>query len=249
MSADFHSHDSDGATVSGRVYTLPESAPSVAATLPAHPAVQGPERLFRYRVLKRIMDIGLVLLASPLILLLTLLIAIAIRIGSPGPIFFTHRRIRRHGAFFTMCKFRTMCVNSAEVLERHLAAHPDARVEWQRFHKLRDDPRVTPVGQFLRRTSLDELPQLWNVFCGSMSLVGPRPIVAAEVEKYGDFFADYCLVKPGLTGLWQISGRSGVGYEERVQFDRQYARTWSLGGDLIILVKTLRAVLHQDGAY
>ncbi len=231
------------------MYTLPETVSSVAVGLPAHPAVLGPERLFRYRVLKRLMDIALVVLASPLILLLTLAIATAIRIGSPGPIFFTHRRIRRHGAFFTMCKFRTMCANSAEVLERHLAADPEACLEWRRFHKLRDDPRVTLVGRFLRRTSLDELPQLWNVFTGSMSLVGPRPIVAAEVEKYGEYFSDYCLVKPGLTGLWQISGRSGVGYEERVQFDRKYARTWSLSGDWVILFKTLRCVIHQDGAY
>jgi Undecaprenyl-phosphate galactose phosphotransferase WbaP len=249
MSADFHSNDSDGATVGGRVFTVPDSTTAPAATLPAHPAVLGPERLFRYHVIKRLLDIFLVLLASPLILLLALVIAAAIRIGSPGPIFFSHRRIRRHGAFFTMWKFRTMCVNAAEVLEEHLAANPEARSEWLKFHKLRDDPRVTPIGKLLRRTSLDELPQLWNVFTGSMSLVGPRPIVAAEVEKYGQFFADYCLVKPGVTGLWQISGRSGVGYEERVQFDRKYARTWTLRGDLLILIKTLRCVIHQDGAY
>ena len=249
MSADFHSHDSDGATVGGRVYSLPESIPSSAAGLPAHPAGLGPERLFRYRVIKRLFDICMVLLASPLLLLVTLLIAAAIRIGSPGPIFFSHRRIRRHGAFFTMLKFRTMCANSAEVLETHLAANPSARIEWQQFHKLRDDPRVTPIGRFLRRTSLDELPQLWNVLSGTMSLVGPRPIVAAEVEKYGEYFADYCLVKPGISGLWQISGRSGVGYQERVQFDRKYARTWSLTGDMLILIKTLRCVIHQDGAY
>jgi Undecaprenyl-phosphate galactose phosphotransferase WbaP len=249
MSADFHSNDSDGATVGGRVFTLPDSTTSPTPTLPVHPAVLGPERLFTYHVVKRALDILLVLIASPLLLLLTLAIAVAIRIGSPGPIFFSHRRIRRHGAFFTMWKFRTMCVNSAEVLEEHLASDPIARVEWQRFHKLRNDPRVTPVGRFLRRTSLDELPQLWNVFTGSMSLVGPRPIVAAEVEKYGEYFADYCLVKPGITGLWQISGRSGVGYAERVQFDRKYARTWSLRGDVIILFKTLGCVLDQDGAY
>jgi len=108
---------------------------------------------------------------------------------------------------------------------------------------------VTRVGQFLRRTSLDELPQLWNVMTGSMSLVGPRPIVAAEVEKYGDFFADYCLVKPGITGLWQISGRSNVTYPERVQLDRSYAHNWSLSGDVKILAKTFTSVMDQDGAY
>ena len=141
------------------------------------------------------------------------------------------------------------CVNSAEVLENYLAAHPSARAEWKKDHKLKNDPRVTKVGEFLRRTSLDELPQIWNVLTGSMSLVGPRPIVAAEVEKYGECFADYCTVKPGVTGLWQISGRSRVSYPERVLLDRQYARTWSLSGDLRILVCTLSSVVNQDGAY
>ena len=111
------------------------------------------------------------------------------------------------------------------MLEDYLKLHPSARAEWLQSHKLKDDPRVTRVGCFLRRTSLDELPQLWNVLTGSMSLVGPRPIVAAEVERYGEFFADYCLVKPGLTGLWQVSGRSKTTYDERVQIDRKYART------------------------
>ena len=148
-----------------------------------------------------------------------------------------------------MWKFRTMCVNSAEVLENYLAAHPDARAEWKKDHKLKHDPRVTKVGEFLRRTSLDELPQIWNVITGSMSLVGPRPIVAAEVEKYGECFADYCKVKPGVTGLWQVSGRSRVSYPERILLDRQYARTWSLTGDLRILIRTLSSVVNQDGAY
>ena len=177
------------------------------------------------------------------------LIAAAIRVSSPGPIFFFHRRIRAHGAFFSMWKFRTMCVNSAEVLENYLAAHPEARAEWRQTHKLQNDPRVTPVGTFLRRTSLDELPQFWNVFTGSMSLVGPRPIVAAEVEKYGEFFADYCTVKPGLTGLWQVSGRSKVSYGERVQFDRRYAQEWSFFGDIRILFRTVISVVKQDGAW
>jgi lipopolysaccharide/colanic/teichoic acid biosynthesis glycosyltransferase len=189
------------------------------------------------------------MLSAPVLLVVFAAIAVAIRLGSPGPIFFSHRRIRCHGDFFSMWKFRTMCVNSSQVLEDHLAAHPDARQEWRKSHKLQNDPRVTPIGNFLRRTSLDELPQLWNVLTGSMSLVGPRPIVAAEVEKYGPFFADYCLVKPGLTGLWQVSGRSRTTYSERVQLDRTYAKSWSLLGDLKILVKTLFSVVNQDGAY
>ncbi len=227
----------------------PPKRPTRTSTQPASSHLDGPRHLFRYRVLKRAMDIFLILAISPLLLLIVSLIAAAVRLSSEGPIFFSHRRIQRHGAFFTMWKFRTMCVNSSEVLEAYLASDPAARIEWRKTHKLKRDPRVTRVGEFLRRTSLDELPQLWNVLTGTMSLVGPRPIVAAEVEKYGEFFADYCLVKPGITGLWQVSGRSSCTYPERVQLDRRYARTWSLRGDIVILFKTLSAVLNQDGAY
>jgi lipopolysaccharide/colanic/teichoic acid biosynthesis glycosyltransferase len=177
------------------------------------------------------------------------LVSLLVMISSPGPIFYSHRRIRRHGAFFSMWKFRTMCVNSAEVLEEYLSQNPNARAEWNRDHKLRHDPRITPIGSFLRRYSLDEFPQLWNVLAGHMSLVGPRPIVAAEVEKYGDSFECYCRVKPGLTGLWQVSGRSEVTYDERVALDCDYVNHWSLRRDLKILLKTFRAVLKQDGAY
>ncbi len=208
-----------------------------------------PEQLFRYRVVKRGVDLTLVALCLPVLLLLIASIALAIRLTSPGPIFFSHRRIRGHGRFFSMWKFRTMCVNSSEVLESYLAVNPEARAEWRKTHKLKCDPRVTKVGDFLRRTSLDELPQLWNVLTGSMSLVGPRPIVAAEVEKYGDYFADYCLVKPGVTGLWQVSGRSQLTYPERVQLDRRYAHQWSLTMDCKILLRTLSSVANQDGAY
>ena len=227
------------------------SSSSVAGThfRPALPAAESPERLFRYRVVKRGVDLALVLLCLPALLLLIATIALAIRLTSPGPIFFSHRRIRGHGRFFSMWKFRTMCVNSSEVMETFLAANPQARAEWRKTHKLKNDPRVTPVGEFLRRTSLDELPQLWNVVTGTMSLVGPRPIVAAEVEKYGEFFADYCLVKPGVTGLWQVSGRSQISYPERVQLDRHYAHHWSLLADLKILLRTLSSVANQDGAY
>ena len=230
-------------------FYLPE-VPAVASYGPrTGNSVRSPERLFRYRVVKRGLDISLVLLCLPLLLLMIASIALAIRVTSPGPIFFSHRRIRGHGRFFSMWKFRTMCVNSAEVLETHLAASPAARAEWRKDHKLKFDPRVTRVGEFLRRTSLDELPQIWNVLTGSMSLVGPRPIVAAEVEKYGDFFADYCLVKPGVTGLWQVSGRSQLSYPERVQLDHHYAHHWTLTADLRILCRTLSSVVNQDGAY
>jgi lipopolysaccharide/colanic/teichoic acid biosynthesis glycosyltransferase len=142
-----------------------------------------------------------------------------------------------------------MCVNSAEVIEEYLARHPEARAEWNHTHKLRDDPRITPIGSFLRRYSVDELPQLWNVLTGQMSLVGPRPIVAAEVEKYGECFDCYCRVKPGLTGLWQISGRSTLSYETRVALDCEYVEHWSLGRDVGILSKTYSSVVNQDGAF
>jgi Undecaprenyl-phosphate galactose phosphotransferase WbaP len=208
-----------------------------------------PAQLFRYRVVKRCLDLILVIVAMPVLLPLFAIIGVLMMWSSPGPIFFSHRRIRKNGVFFSMWKFRTMCVNSAEVLEEYLKTHPEARAEWYSVRKLRHDPRITPLGAFLRRFSLDELPQVWNVLTGAMSLVGPRPIVAAEVEKYGDNFQCYCRVKPGLTGLWQVSGRSELSYDARVALDCTYVQRWSLTRDLVILMKTFKAVINQDGAY
>jgi Undecaprenyl-phosphate galactose phosphotransferase WbaP len=208
-----------------------------------------PASLFSYRVIKRWIDVAFVVLITPVLIPLMLLVAATVKLSSPGPVFYSHRRIRRNGEFFSMWKFRTMCQNSAEVLELYLQRHPEARAEWNKTHKLRHDPRITPVGSFLRRYSLDELPQMWNVLTGQMSLVGPRPIVAAEVEKYGDCFPCYCRVKPGLTGLWQVSGRSTLTYPERVALDCRYVETWSLFCDLVILLKTFPSVINQDGAY
>jgi lipopolysaccharide/colanic/teichoic acid biosynthesis glycosyltransferase len=208
-----------------------------------------PAQLFRYRVIKRSLDVLLVLVSMPVTLLVLGIVAAMVAFTSPGPVFYSHRRIRKNGAFFSMWKFRTMCVNSAEVLEDYLARHPGARTEWNKTHKLRNDPRITPLGSFLRRYSLDELPQLWNVLTGQMSLVGPRPIVAAEVEKYGDCFHCYCKVKPGLTGRWQVSGRSSLSYDERVSLDCEYVQRWSLAKDTVILLKTFSSVVNQDGAF
>lgn len=208
-----------------------------------------PSEFFRYRLVKRCADVLLIIVSVPLTMLLLGVVSAMVKWSSPGPIFYSHRRIRKSGAFFSMWKFRTMCVNSAEVLEEYLARHPEARAEWNRTHKLRHDPRITPVGSFLRRYSLDELPQLWNVLVGQMSLVGPRPIVAAEVEKYGDCFDCYCRVKPGLTGLWQVSGRSALSYDERVALDCEYVEGWSLSRDVRILAKTFSSVVNQDGAF
>jgi Undecaprenyl-phosphate galactose phosphotransferase WbaP len=208
-----------------------------------------PSDLFRYRVVKRCFDVCLILMSAPLTLLAVGIVSVMVMLSSPGPIFYSHRRIRKNGAFFSMWKFRTMCVNSAEVLEEYLTQNPKARAEWNKTHKLRHDPRITPIGSFLRRYSIDELPQLWNVLRGHMSLVGPRPIVAAEVEKYADSFEYYCRVKPGLTGLWQVSGRSELTYDERVALDCTYVNRWSLREDIKILLRTFSVVVNQDGAY
>ena len=212
-------------------------------------AVKGPAATFQYAVLKRVLDIFVVLLLSPLLLPVLAVLMLAVVLSSPGPAFFSHRRICRSGNFFSMWKFRTMCVNSAEVLEQHLKCHPSERQEWVRTHKLRADPRVTPLGRLLRKSSLDELPQVWNVVTGRMSLVGPRPIVAAEAEKYGTSFGHYLAVKPGITGLWQTSGRSTLTYPQRVALDRQYVETWSLWMDIKILFRTVGKVANSDGAY
>lgn len=205
--------------------------------------------LFSYRVLKRTLDVVLAIAIMPLIAPLLLCIAVAVRVGSPGPVFFGHLRHRDRSVLFTVWKFRTMHGNNASILQDHLNAHPEAKLEWTLSHKLKDDPRVTPIGRFLRRTSLDELPQIWNVLIGTMSFVGPRPITTAEIERYGDDFVSYCRVKPGITGLWQVSGRATTTYEERVQIDARYADNWSLAMDLRILLKTFRVVWHGHGAY
>ncbi len=223
--------------------------PSVPARARSPEAVSAPIDSLRYRVLKRAFDIALIVLSTPVLLLVVALVAVLVRWGSHGPVFYSHRRIRQNGAFFSMWKFRTMCVNSAEVLEEYLTTHPKARSEWNRTHKLKCDPRVTPVGRFLRKYSIDELPQIWNVLRGQMTLVGPRPIVAAEVEKYGEGFYSYCRVKPGLTGLWQVSGRSELSYPQRVALDCAYVKHWSLRRDVFILLRTFLSVANKDGAY
>jgi exopolysaccharide production protein ExoY len=165
-----------------------------------------------------------------------------------GPILFSHERIGRNGKRFRCLKFRSMVVNSQEALRRHLELFPQARAEWEASQKLRDDPRITPLGRFLRATSLDELPQLINVIRGEMSLVGPRPIVQDEVVRYADQIDHYAAVRPGITGLWQVSGRSDCDYDQRVQLDTRYVREWSFSGDLVILLKTIKVVILRTGS-
>jgi len=175
-------------------------------------------------------------------------IAVILYSTDRGPIFFAHERIGHNGKRFRCLKFRSMVTNSREVLARHLEMFPQARAEWEASQKLRDDPRITPIGKFLRVTSLDELPQLINVIRGDMSLVGPRPIVEDEVPRYAHEIVSYTATRPGITGLWQVSGRSDVDYDQRVQLDSQYVREWSMARDMSILMRTVKVVIARNGS-
>jgi Undecaprenyl-phosphate galactose phosphotransferase WbaP len=176
-------------------------------------------------------------------------IALMIKLDDRGPVFFAHRRVGRRGRMFACWKFRTMVLDADQALERLLASDPEAAREWRENQKLQNDPRITSVGKFLRYTSLDELPQLFNVLMGEMSLVGPRPVTKAELnERYAKDRRYYLLVRPGVTGLWQVSGRNRLSYSRRVQLDEQYLREWSFSRDLSILVRTVDVVFRRDGA-
>lgn len=203
----------------------------------------------QYVLIKRAMDICL---ASSLLLLVLpgfLLIALIVWLSSPGPIFYRERRLGRNGVHFMILKFRSMYTQ--EYLESVLKIQMSSdQVSHFRTHgKSNKDPRITPIGGFIRKWSLDELPQLINVLKGDMSLIGPRPIVKREHEMYGDSSKFYDIVAPGISGLWQVSGRSDTSFEERVALDKRYASTWSLWLDLSILFKTLSAVIRRTGAY
>jgi Undecaprenyl-phosphate galactose phosphotransferase WbaP len=190
-----------------------------------------------------IASVALILL-SPILLAL----AVAVKMGDGGPALFAHERIGQGGRRFKCLKLRSMVVDADERLAEVLAECPDARRDWERDHKLRNDPRITPFGAFLRRSSLDELPQLFNVLRGEMSIVGPRPIVAKEAVRYGVRLAWYCRVRPGITGLWQVSGRNDVAYRRRVAMDILYARNKTVWLDIKILFLTIPAVLSAKGA-
>lgn len=200
------------------------------------------------KIAKRSFDI----LGASVLLILTcpLFLFIGYKITRDGgKAFYSHERVGRNGKKFNCYKLRSMINNSNEILSELLANDPIAREEWEKDHKLKNDPRITSVGHFIRNTSLDELPQLWNVIRGEMSLVGPRPIVDAELEKYGDDVIYYLMVRPGMTGLWQVSGRNDVDYERRVFFDSWYVKNWSLWNDMVILIKTINVVFKRSGAY
>lgn len=197
---------------------------------------------------KRLFDIvaalsGLILLAPAL-----LTVAVLTWAHDGGPAFYGHKRVGRQGRLFKCWKFRSMVRNGDEILAAHLAADPAAEKEWVATQKLTNDPRVTPLGKFIRKTSIDELPQLWNVLMGEMSVIGPRPIVRAELDRYGKDRRFYLLVRPGITGLWQVNGRSATTYARRIEFDRLYVENWSYAQDIGILIKTPMAVLKGEGA-
>jgi exopolysaccharide production protein ExoY len=231
------------------------SVPSPQRQIFAHAASMSPSPLVRPDTRRRSWDgerIINVILASLLLVALAplmLLTALLVRLDDGGPIFFAHRRVGRDGRSFPCMKFRSMAVDAKERLERLLAESPEARAEWALDHKLRNDPRITRIGAFLRKTSLDELPQLFNVLRGEMSLVGPRPIVAEEGARYGRYFIHYQSVRPGITGLWQVSGRNDLSYRRRVAIDTAYVRSKSLGLDAWILVATVPVVIFRRGSY
>lgn len=199
--------------------------------------------------MKRVMDLMLCALGAAVLLVVVPVIALAIRIDSGGPVFFSQKRLGRNGNTIRVYKFRTMVRDAPKVLEKLLDSNPDLKREWTETQKLTHDPRLTRVGRFLRHTSLDELPQVYNVLKGEMSLVGPRPIVESEIERYGEAYDLYTRVRPGITGLWQISGRNDLSYEKRVRLDERYVYNWSIWLDIFIIIKTLPALLSGKGAY
>jgi lipopolysaccharide/colanic/teichoic acid biosynthesis glycosyltransferase len=198
---------------------------------------------------KRLLDIagalGLAAVFSPVIVLVPVLVALEDGL----PVTFSHARVGRDGRLFKAFKFRSMVRDSQAVLAQLLATDPAAKAEWEADQKLKNDPRVTRIGRFLRATSLDELPQIINVLKGEMSLVGPRPVVQDELARYGDAAKIYLSLKPGLTGLWQVSGRNNVSYDQRVALDCEYAARQSLLLDISILARTVKVVLWRDGSY
>lgn len=201
----------------------------------------------RFTLFKRPFDLVasviLIFLASPLFLAIAIVVAM-----DGGPAFFRHQRIGRNGKAFGCWKFRTMILDAEASLAEYLTLHPEAEAEWDRDQKLAYDPRITPIGKFLRSTSLDELPQLLNVISGEMSLVGPRPVTLPELSRYGPSASDYTSVRPGITGLWQVSGRNEISYDQRVALDSHYVRHRNMGIDLAILVRTIGVVFSKRGA-
>jgi undecaprenyl-phosphate galactose phosphotransferase len=202
------------------------------------------------QAIKRLFDLILSVLMLPILLPTILIIGVLIKLDSRGPIFYTQERVGKNGKKFKVIKFRSMYINADELLKEFLEKNPELREEYETFRKLKDDPRVTKVGKFLRKTSLDELPQIFNVLKGEMSLVGPRPAFEEEIIKYyKDYAIYYYKVLPGITGLWQISGRSNTSIFQRAELEVWYVKNWNLWLDIVILTKTIKVVLKREGAY
>jgi len=199
--------------------------------------------------LKRCMDLGLLLLCTPLVIPFMVCIAILVKCTSTGPVFYGHKRIGKNGTRITAWKFRSMVVDADERLKELLEKNPEMRREWEDHQKLEYDPRITAIGRFLRKTSLDELPQFFNILLGQMSFAGPRPVTESEKEKYGETFDYIFSVTPGLSGLWQISGRSSAGYDDRIILDTFYIQNWSVWLDIWIILQTCIVVITGKGAY
>lgn len=218
---------------------------SSLASLPLE-GIPGTARL--QLALKRLVDIVGAVLILIIFLPLLCIVTAGVVATSGWPLFYSHRRVGLGGRSFNLHKFRSMRKDADKVLNTFLDSDAGARREWEAFRKLKADPRITRFGSFLRRSSLDEFPQLWNVLKGEMSLVGPRPVTRAESSKYGEHWKTYCSMKPGISGLWQVNGRNGLTYAQRVAFDVEYVRNWSLWMDLRILVKTVSVVLRREGS-
>ena len=200
-------------------------------------------------IIKRILDILLILIFSPILIPVFLILIILTKLTSKGPVFYGHKRVGQYGKEFKCWKFRSMCIDADKKLDEILANNPQMREEWEKERKFTNDPRITKFGKFLRKTSLDELPQLINILLGQMSFVGPRPVTEPELVKYGPY-RDYVLsVSPGLSGMWQTSGRSDTEYEERISLDSYYIQNWSIWLDMWILIKTVYVVFKGRGAY
>ncbi len=197
---------------------------------------------------KRALDLAIAILALVVLAPIFILVALLVRASDGGPAFYRHRRLGHDGQPFDCLKFRTMVPNADEVLERHLRRR-EAAEEWRLTRKLKEDPRVTRFGEVLRKSSVDELPQLINVIKGEMSIVGPRPIVDEEVPKYGAAISHYFRARPGVTGAWQVSGRNSLQYEQRVQLDSEYVTNWTARRDLAIIVRTVPVVLSARDCY
>ncbi|MFC7536025.1 sugar transferase [Sphingomonas sp. GCM10030256] len=236
-----HSHSN--ASSAGGLFRVVRDEPFVQSAAAAIQPSSATEAL----VLQRCMDVTIAIVCLLLVWPILVLCAVAVRLTSPGPIIYHHQRLGRDGKVFNCLKFRTMRMDADRVLAALLESSPALRTEWIELRKLRQDPRITSIGRFLRRYSLDELPQLFNVLRGDMSIVGPRPLATDEAHYYAESFATYCSVNPGITGLWQVSGRNDVSYSRRVQLDCQYATSRTLRGDVWIIVRTIPVVFGGNG--